>query len=100
MPDGSEVLLPNLAKEIGSLISQLHTAGWTVSFAKYDAKSFGNWYVGLCHADNVIRLTKDRSQYLFSGPPPKEIEAAGLWRSFDDLGQFCNAVIKWATHLN
>jgi hypothetical protein len=96
--DGS--LLHEVAREVGALISQLQAAGWTVSFARYDPRAFGNWYVDLCHADDNIRLMKDRSQYMFEGPTIKELQAAGLWRAFDDLDEFCRAVIHWATERN
>jgi hypothetical protein len=86
-----------VAKEIGALVSQLQAVGWTVSFAQYDPKMFGGWYVDLGRADQTIRLTKDRSQYILSGPSIKELQAAGLWKAFDDLDEFCRAAIHWAT---
>jgi hypothetical protein len=89
-------ILPNeIAEEVGELISELQKKEWTISFARYDAQSFGNWYVDLDQKGNCIRLIKDRSQYIFSGPPIEEIQAAGLWKSFDDLHEFRHAVIKW-----
>jgi hypothetical protein len=96
--DGS---LPHeVSKEIGALVSQLQAVGWTVSFAQYDPGAFGNWYVDLCHADDKIRLVKDRSQYMFDGPTIKGLQAAGLWEAFNDLDVFRRAVIHWATERN
>jgi hypothetical protein len=86
-----------IESEIGALISQLRGAGWVVSASRYDAKSFGNWCVGLYRADRLIRLSKDRSQYLMDGSDIEEIKAAGLWKAFDDLEELLKAVSKWIT---
>jgi hypothetical protein len=93
--DGS--LPGEVAREIGALVSQLQYVGWTVSFAQYDPDIFGNWYVDLGHADQTIRLTKDRSQYMLSGPSIEELQAAGLCKAFDDLDEFCRVVTRWVT---
>ena len=93
LPDKVEI-------EVGALILQLREAGWVVSTSRYDAKVFGNWYVELHRADRMIRLVKDRSQYLIDGSHMEEIKAAGLWRVFDDLEEFWRAVSKWITHLD
>ena len=82
-------LLPSeVAKEVAELVLELQSKGWTLSFARYDAHSFGNWYIDLCQTDDGIRLTKDRSQSMLSGPPTPELEASGLWKAFDDLEEF------------
>jgi dipeptidase len=86
--------------EVGALIAQLQTAGWIVSAHHYDAKHFGDWYIDLYRAGHRIRLVKDRSQYIFDGPPVEEIKAAGLWKAFDDLHEFQQSVSKFATNLN
>jgi hypothetical protein len=94
----TQILPSQIAKDVGALISDLQAKGWTISFARYDAQSFGNWYVDLCQVDDCIRLTKDRSQYMFDGPPAAEIKTAGLWKAFDDREEFCQAVSTWAFH--
>lgn len=81
--------------EIGTLISKLRTAGWNVIAARYDLEVFGNWYVDLIRGVVMMRLVKDRSQYMILEPFP-EIKAAGLWRAFDDLEEFRAAVLNWA----
>jgi hypothetical protein len=92
----NKMLPVEIAKEADELISELQAIGWTISAAHYDARSFGNWYVDLCKANDRIRLTKDRSQYTFSGPSIPEIQAAALWKAFDNLEEFRHAVAKWA----
>jgi hypothetical protein len=83
-------------QEAGALLQQLYAVGWKVSVSHYDANSFGNWYVDLRFSNLMIRLFKDRSQYMIDGPPKKELEAAGLRKAFEDMEEFQHAVIKWA----
>lgn len=90
-------MLPlEIAQEAGELISELQIKGWEISEAKYDARAFGNWYVDLCRANDCIRLTKDRSQYIISGPSIPQMQATGLWKAFDDLEEFRHSVVRWA----
>jgi hypothetical protein len=84
--------------EVGALIADLREAGWTVSASRYDARVFGNWYVDLRRKNQTIRLMKDRSQYTIGGPPIEEIKAAGLRRSFDNLYEFQQAIVRWTTN--
>ena len=88
MLSGNEWVPVEVLSEAGEVISELHSAGWTVSTSRYDASLFGNWYIDLCRAGRTIRLSKDRSQFLIDGPPVLEMRAAGLWRAFDDLQEF------------
>jgi hypothetical protein len=87
-------------KEVGGLIAQLQSAGWTVSAHRYDTKSFGNWYVDLYRGNQRIRLVKDRSQYSIDGSHVDSIKAAGLSKAFDDLNEFRQSVSKFATSSN
>ena len=96
MHSGNELVPVEVDAEAGELISELHSAGWTVSTSHYDANLFGNWYIDLCRAGRTIRLVKDRSQYMIAGPPTPEIEAAGLWKAFDNLADFHRELIEWA----
>jgi hypothetical protein len=85
-----------IARDVGSLLSELCASGWTISFSRYDPKIFGNWYVDLCRGDDTIQLVKDRSQYLLNGPSWKELESAGLAKAFDEGDKFQRAVVDWA----
>ena len=96
LSDGANLPV-EIESEVGALISDLREAGWTVSASRYDARVFGNWYVDLCRKDQTIRLMKDRSEYMIGGPPTDEIKAAGLWRSFVNLYEFRQAIVRWAT---
>ena len=89
-------LRAEIESEAGALFSELHAHGWVVIYSLYDAKVFGNWYVDLRRSGADLRLVKDRSQYLIEGPPFGELKAAGLWRAFEDLDEFRQAVINWA----
>ena len=97
MLSGNEGIPIEVEAEAGELIAELYSVGWKVSTSRYDAKSFGNWYVDLCRAGHTMRLVKGRSQYMIAGPPTREIKAAGLWKAFDDFQEFRHVLIKWAT---
>jgi hypothetical protein len=34
---------------------------------------------------------------MLSGPSIKELQAAGLWKAFDDLDEFCRVITRWAS---
>jgi hypothetical protein len=85
-----------LEREVGTLLSDLRSAGWKITFYHYDAGSFGDWFIDLCRGAHAIRLVKDRSQYMISGSQEEEIKAAGLWKAFDDFGEFSQSVCGFA----
>jgi hypothetical protein len=85
----------DIAREAGSLISTLRTAGWTLLEARYDAKTLGNWHIDLARDDLSLRLVKDRSQFFVDGPPVQELKATGLWRAFEDFAEFQRVIVNW-----
>ncbi|WP_157466734.1 hypothetical protein [Edaphobacter aggregans] len=91
----NQVLHPKIAKEAGTLITELQTKGWSLSTLIYDARSFGNWYVELCRESDCIQITKGRNQYNLSGPPIAELQAAELWKAFDDWEEFHHCISNW-----
>jgi hypothetical protein len=96
MFNGDEWVSVEVEAEVGELISELLSVGWTVSTSHYDATLFGNWYIDVTRADRTIRLVKDRSQYMIEGSPTPEIKAAGLWKAFDSFEEFRRELIEWA----
>jgi hypothetical protein len=94
----NKVVHRKIIKEAGALISELQMRGWSLSDAFYDARSFGNWYVELCMKSDCIQITKDRNQYTLTGLPISELQAAALWRAFDDWAEFHYSVSKWAVN--
>lgn len=95
MPDSPNALRLKLKMDAGNLISQFLRAGWVIKSSQYDPKVFGNWYVDLCSNGVVLRLTKDRSQYFVDRLPIVEIKRARLWKAFDSVDEFQDAIIKW-----
>lgn len=81
--------------EIGTLISKLHVMGWSVIAAYYESKFFGDWYVDLVRGAVMMRLAKDRSQYMIQ-KPFLQVKDAGVWRAFDDVEEFQTAILNWA----
>jgi hypothetical protein len=95
MLSGNQSIPVEVETEAGELISELRSAGWKVSISHYEAKSFGNWYLDVTHAVRTIHLVKDRSQYMITRQSPPELNAAGLWRAFDNLQEFRHLLIRW-----
>jgi hypothetical protein len=88
-----------IESEIGAVISSLVQEGWVFLSFRHTPMSFGgNWCVYLRRADVSISFCRDRSQYMVDGPI-EEIKAAGLFKAFNDLEEFKQAVIKWAATL-
>lgn len=98
MRTGIEEFPRKVAQEIHSIVNELVENGWQISFARYDRKSFGNWYVDLVRLGFEIRIVKDRSQYFVSGPSKNDLQRVGLGGSFDDIGEFRRTLIAWATN--
>jgi hypothetical protein len=96
MPDSGFKLPIKVEKEAGLLLAELRAAGWQVTASEYDHSAFGNWSVNLQRDGVVMRVLKDRSQYLVDGLPAEALKAAGLWRAFDSLDEFQIAVTQWA----
>ena len=85
-----------IAKDAGALVSMLQADGWSVREFRYDAVIMGNWYVDLVREGCYLRLVRDRSQFMVSGPAIEELKRAGLWNAFDDSAKFYKAVANWA----
>ena len=97
MPESGFKLPVEVEKEAGPLLAELRAGGWQVSASEYDASAFGNWLVDMQRDGVVMRLVKDRSQYMVTGPPEEVLKAAGLWRAFDSLNELQTTVARWAT---
>ena len=96
MPESGFKLPVEVEKEAGPLLAGLRAGGWQVSASEYDASAFGNWLIDLQRDGVVMRLLKDRSQYMVTGLPKEVLKAAGLWRPFDSLNELQMAVTRWA----
>ena len=96
MPESGFKMPVEVEKEAGPLLAELRAGGWQVSASEYDASAFGNWLITLQRDGVVMRLLKDRSQYMVDGLPTEELKAAGLWRAFNTLNEFQMAVTRWA----
>ena len=86
---------PEVQSEAGALLADLRAAGWNAMASRFDEQIFGNWFVDLERDGRAIRLVKDRSQFMVDGPID-ELKAAGLFKAFDSLNSFREAVVAWA----
>jgi NDP-sugar pyrophosphorylase family protein len=91
-----EMIPREIAAEAGELISELRSWGWTVGEYQLDARIFGNWFLDLRRSGHTLRLVKDRSQFMLSGPLTQELRNAGLWQAFDSFEEFRGAITRWA----
>jgi hypothetical protein len=64
---------------IGPLLDEAYELGLRVTDARYDEQADGNFYVDLSFSDSFVRLVRDRSQYLLTGPDD-QLRALGLFR--------------------
>jgi hypothetical protein len=96
MSESAAKLPVEVEKEAGPLLAELRAGGWQVSASEYDASAFGNWSIKLQRDGVVMRLFKDRSQYMVDGLPAEALKPAGLWRAFDSLEELQLAVTRWA----
>ena len=96
MPLSGFKLPVEVEMEAAPLLAELRAGGWQVSASEYDASAFGNWLIDLQRDGVVMRLLKDRSQYVVDGLTTEVLKAAGLWRAFESLNELQMAVTKWA----
>ena len=96
MPEGGFKVPVEVEKEAGPLLAELRAGGWQVSASEYDASAFGDWSVELRRDGVVMRLLKDRSQYMVTGLPNEVLKTAGLWQAFDSLNDLQTTVARWA----
>ena len=88
-------LAPEVQAEAGATIADLRAAGWSITASRYSPQTFGNWFIDLERGGRAIRLVKDRSQFMVDGPT-EELRAVGLFRAFDNVTSFRQAVVGWA----
>jgi len=100
MPDGVKELPAEVRDEIEGLVSSLLDRGWSLVSTSYDASCFGNWHIDLRNCGSTLRLVKDRSQYMIDGSEVDELKAVGLFRAFDGLQEFRNAITNWLASAN
>ena len=60
-----------------SILAELRAGGWQVSASEYDPSAFGNWFVDVQRDGVVMRMLKDRSQYLVTGLPKEVLKGSG-----------------------
>src|ERR1700728_689882 len=85
MPESGFKLPVEVEKEAGPLLAELRAGGWQVYASEYDDSAFGNWSVDLQRDGVVMRLVKDRSQYMVTGPPEEVLKEGGHWGQLASL---------------
>ena len=85
----------HIEASLGPLVRELAADGWSVTRAEYGADSFGDIVVELQKESRWLVLTRDRSQFMIDGPDHAALRAAGLFRAFDSVNDFKDAVLAW-----
>jgi hypothetical protein len=78
----------------GALLAELAALGIHETASEYDAVAFGNYYVDLTGPHGDFRITRDRGQYLLFGDLER-LKDLGLFRAFDRMPEFRDAVLKY-----
>jgi hypothetical protein len=89
-------MLPDkIQADIGGLLSALQEEGLQVADSRYDASAFGDYYVDLVGSRGSLRIVRDRGCYHLGGDEDR-LRQFGLFRSFQDLVEFREAVLVYA----
>jgi hypothetical protein len=89
------VIAAEISADIGPLIEQLEGLGLRIEGWRYDAKTFGNFYVDFTGPNGSFRIIRDRSQYILDGDISR-LKELGLFRAFDSRDDFGVAVLSFA----
>jgi hypothetical protein len=80
--------------DAGALLTELAVHGIHETASQYDAGHFENYYVDLTGPHGDFRITRDRGQYLLHGDLER-LKDLGLFRAFDQMSQFRDAVLRY-----
>jgi hypothetical protein len=80
--------------DAGALLTELAAHGIHETASEYDAGHFGNYYVDLTGPHGDFRIARDRGQYLLHGDLER-LRDLGLFRAFDRMSQFRDAVLRY-----
>jgi len=83
-----------ITRDSGVELAQLELLGYEIASSRYDADSFGNWFVDLV-GPSKLRVVRDRGQFLVDGHR-KSLEKFGLWRAFNDRAEFAALLLAYA----
>ena len=89
------MIAAEISSDIGPLIEQLEELGLRVEGSRYDAKSFGDFYVDFLGSRGSFRVVRDRSQYYLDGDIER-LKELGLFKAFDSRDEFSVAVLGLA----
>jgi hypothetical protein len=88
-------MLPDeIQADIGMLLSALEAGGLHVTYSRYDASVFGNYYVDLVGSRGSSRVVRDRGFYHLGGDEDR-LRQFGLFRSFKDSAEFRDAALAY-----
>lgn len=82
---------PAIVEDIGTLLESLAKLGVQVTGARYEARTFGNYYVDCGVHGTGFRVVRDRGQYLIEAPQA-QLEALGIFRAFNSRDEMGTAV--------
>ena len=80
--------------DAGALLAELAALGIHETASEYDPEAFGNYLIDLTGPHGDFRIRRDRGQYLLDGDLER-LKDLGLWRAFDHMAEFRDAVMKY-----
>jgi len=84
-----------ITKAIGPLLDQLADLGIRVTGSRYDADSFGDFYVDCRGAGAEFRIVRERGQYFLEGDAA-ELRQHGLFKAYDSVQEFMASILRYA----
>jgi hypothetical protein len=88
-------MLPEqIAADLGDLVAELEKLGLRVTNSRYDAQSFGDYFVDLAGPFDTLRLSRDRLRYIILGDEGL-LKRLDLFHAFDDREEFQKAVLTY-----
>lgn len=80
--------------EIEDIVASLKRLGFAVVKYTDEPKAFDNFLVEFSNGKLLVRITRDRSQFILSGKK-EDLEPYDLWRAHDDQASFKAALLRW-----
>lgn len=90
-------LPPTILQALRPAQAALSAAGYFPSSAS-ESESFGDFSVTFSSPRGVVQVSRDRGQFLVSGPDRQELENAGLWRTFPGSHELAMQLKAWLRH--
>ena len=80
-----------ITQDLGTALTELTAAGFTVQSSEYDGGDPGNYVAEFVAPHAHYRIIRDRGEYLLDGPRDV-LEPHDLWRAYESRAEFFKAL--------